>query len=1116
MIYFVCACCRAESSGEISFLQHLTGKKHLAKSNGKVFVGLDQNRWGVRPELSDYFFKQVKDMEVQIAASGGKSWKGSGPAAPSVQKMGISRESIDLLHEALSASTGLAQAPEAEKRRLPTAPLSAAWAMGNARGSAGRPTPKAMEDDRADSSERSRGARPERNASVPPRPWGNRNLQAVRESLPVFEYRSKILKAVNSNQVIIVEGETGCGKTTQVAQYILEEAAEKEEPCMVICTQPRRISAISVSERVADERGEHLGGAVGYAVRMESKASAATCLLFCTTGVLLRRLENDAELAGATHIVVDEVHERGVESDFLLLALRNLCQRRKDLHVVLMSATMDKDLFGRYFGGAPGLTVPGRTFPVKTFYLEDALQVTRHVMDPTAEWCIGGGKGKGKGKGKDSGDANDLDAAKREDLSQAAVRQRYGKYGDRVQAALSRVEQDEVNYDLLVQLLEGDTLQKLDDEAPSDDTPARPSGVLVFLSGAKEIEKVQEALLQSREFRSEPARSWVLPLHGSLPSEDQKKVFNRPPPGVRKIILSTNVAETSVTIDDVGYVVDTSRMKEMRYDASKRMSSLEDTVVSQTNARQRRGRAGRVAPGLAVHLGLTRHRHDKLLDDHQPPEVRRVPLEQLVLRIHATRLHEKLPGCKAAAVCALLLEPPVPQSVAKSVEQLVRLGAISVDSAGRESLTPLGGHLANLPLEARLGKLVLLGAAFGTSATEAALTVAAALQSRNPFVAPFEAREEANKARRKFADKMVSGPVGPSDHLAVLAAYNEWNKLPAWGSEKMDFCHENFLSIRTLQGMSDLKRQLLEILSQAGFVKPGLRAKQVAGAGRATDGSDGVGLALAERGERLEPVHPALLAALLCAALFPQVAMATAPVVQNSKKKKWKSEEAQQEKPKIQVRDAQTGAPVKVKLHPSSVGKEETSLTSPYFAYQELVMTGQLYIRDITPVPPLAMVLFGGNPQKDTINGEEVLTIDGWITLSVQRGLREPLLETRRRLDAIFANWVDRRGRNVQEEMERKGGMELLNVVMQLLSMQDECAPTEAPSKGGAKSQQKQDHLWQERKNKHQHKQALAQHKNKAQGQERPSKPQAFSAAFSVKRAASSSAGGEWKKHKTW
>ncbi|CAE8666397.1 unnamed protein product, partial [Polarella glacialis] len=248
---------------------------------------------------------------------------------------------------------------------------------------------------------------------------------------------------------------------------------------------------------------------------------------------------------------------------------------------------------------APGLTVPGRTFPVKTFYLEDALQVTRHVMDPTAEWCIGGGKGKGKGKGKDSGDANDLDAAKREDLSQAAVRQRYGKYGDRVQAALSRVEQDEVNYDLLVQLLEGDTLQKLDDEAPSDDTPARPSGVLVFLSGAKEIEKVQEALLQSREFRSEPARSWVLPLHGSLPSEDQKKVFNRPPPGVRKIILSTNVAETSVTIDDVGYVVDTSRMKEMRYDASKRMSSLEDTVVSQTNARQRRGRAGRVAPGLA-------------------------------------------------------------------------------------------------------------------------------------------------------------------------------------------------------------------------------------------------------------------------------------------------------------------------------------------------------------------------------------------------------------------------------------------------------------------------------------------------------------------------------------
>ena len=159
---------------------------------------------------------------------------------------------------------------------------------------------------------------------------------------------------------------------------------------------------------------------------------------------------------------------------------------------------------------------------------------------------------------------------------------------------------------------------------------------------------------------------------------EQREVFEHPPPGVRKIVLSTNVAETSVTIDDIGYVLDACRMKEMRYDAVRRMSSLEDTVVSRTNARQRRGRAGRVAPGLAIHLGLTRHRHDQLIDDHQPPEVRRVPLEQLVLRIHATRLHEQSRTGKAIEVCRELLEPPAHSAVEKAVEQLMRLGAIEV------------------------------------------------------------------------------------------------------------------------------------------------------------------------------------------------------------------------------------------------------------------------------------------------------------------------------------------------------------------------------------------------------------------------------------------------------
>jgi HrpA-like RNA helicase len=237
-----------------------------------------------------------------------------------------------------------------------------------------------------------------------------------------------------------------------------------------------------------------------------------------------------------------------------------------------------------------------------------------------------------------------------------------------------------------------------------------------------------------------------------------------------------------------------------------------------------------------------------------------------------------------------LLEPPNALFVKKSVEELVRLGAIDVeDKTGRESLTSLGKHLANLPLEARLGKLVLFGAAFGPAAADAALTIAAALTSRNPFLAPLEAREEAAVAKKSFADKMVGGPIGLSDHLAVLQAYQEWDELPQRGGERYEFCKSNFLSIKTLQGMSEMKRSLLETLSEAGFVKGRLRAKDVLWIGR-QQGNDGVWHALLDRdAPEPEPCPPALVAGLLCAALFPQVATATLP--KQDQPKGWKAKQ---------------------------------------------------------------------------------------------------------------------------------------------------------------------------------------------------------------------------------
>jgi len=1066
---FICAWCHIEISGEVSLLQHVWGGKHQAKAAGRP-LRLLPNRIGIVPELSPRAKQELASgggfsmAAFGGPASGGKS-SSSSKSMPKANGLQTGSQKVSTGDGGASQRVGLCK----ESEKLLTAALAAMPAIRPP--AAAAPAASAIKRSRWDEigheNSRETGVNAAgKVAQVPSIAHGNPALAPLREALPVHEHRALILRTIGENQVCIIEGETGCGKTTQVAQYIIEDAALRGAPCSVVCTQPRRISAISVAERVAQERGEAIGGAVGYSVRLESKACGNTCLLFCTTGILLRRLETDADLHGTTHVLVDEVHERGVESDFLLLALRDLSQRRRDLKVVMMSATMDKELFGNYFGGAPGLTIPGRTFPVETFFVEHALQATGHVLNPSAEWAVG--KGKGKGKGIDTKERDSLDAPKREDVSAFAVQSRYGAYARSVQVALCGMEQDAVNYELVVQLLSGDTLARMGLAGAAE---ARPTGVLVFMSGAKEIENLQDILRQTDEFKLEPARSWVLPLHGGLPTDDQRKVFERPPEGVRKIVIATNVAETAITINDIGYVVDTCRMKEMRYDAVRCMSSLEDTVVSRTNARQRRGRAGRVAPGLCVHVGLTKHRHDELVDDHQPPEVQRTPLEHLVLRIHAVGLHSRDPSGKAAAICARLIEPPNPAFVAKAVEQLVRLGALELEpGSGREHLTALGGHLARLPLEARLGKLVLYGTAFGPSATDAALTVAAALTSRNPFLAPLECRDEAAKAKRKFADSMVIGPVGPSDHMAVLAAYREWDSMPAQGDARYEFCKANFLSIKTLQGMSELKRSLLETLSEAGFVRPGIRARDVAWAGRRRDGSDGVLLTLTSD-EPTERTPPALIAALLCAALFPQVATATMPQVSMPKKQKTISNE-NLPKPKLVVRDAETNEPVKVKLHPGSVSAQETTLSSPYIVYQDLVKTTQLYIRDVTPVPPLALALFSGTLTAGTgyaaARGHAELVVDGWIKLAVPAQGRDLLLEMHKRLDAVFTSWVGRSRGQADRGHSEAGGAELLRAIVQLLSIQEECAPSNLQPQKHQQQQQGQQKkaLWQGWKHK--------------------------------------------------
>jgi len=699
-----------------------------------------------------------------------------------------------------------------------------------------------------------------------------------------------------------------------------------------------------------------------------------------------------------------------------------------------MSATLDAALFSNYFGGAPVVKVPGRTYPVQSLFLEDALAMTGHVVTPGAKWAARGNEAQGEDSECEQ---------QREEFSTQSLQERYAGYDPGVWAALQTLDQDAVNYELLVQLI---CAAVSGDEILTTDAREAHGAVLVFLPGAKEISTLQQALLQTPQFWKEPARSWILALHGSLPPEEQRKVFRRPPVGVKKVVLATNVAETSITIDDVSVVVDSARMKEMRFDSIRRLSSLEDVVVARSNARQRRGRAGRVAAGVAVHL-ITKYRHDNLIDDHQQPEVRRVPLEQLILRIHSIKTHlaegPSTKGRNAAAVCAQLLQPPTPTAVEKAVEELVRLGALVVDhQEGTEELTPLGCHLARLPVDARIGKLILLGAVFGPEVTDHALTIAAALTHQSPFQSPMHLRDQADRVRRCFAEALANDRMGLSDHLAVLSAYCEMDALPS--GQKVDFCWSNYLAPKIMQAMGGLKRQLLEQLSSAGFVRPGLRAHEIEALGH-RDGSDGVRLALlgtelaAQTPVGLQAKQGPLLAALLCAALFPQVARVA--VAQSSSKKR---KAGGNEQMKLYVQMA--GEEVEVKIHPSSVAAWKNKVGPGFVVYHELVKTTQLYMRDVTPVPPLALLLFGGALEVESTEdgaarliqgpaGEEVLlTVDkGWVQILAPARLLQALTTVRAQLDALLRRRTERGCEAAADRSAADAEDALLGAVVKLL-----------------------------------------------------------------------------------
>ncbi|KAI4906415.1 hypothetical protein J4E90_010634 [Alternaria incomplexa] len=601
-----------------------------------------------------------------------------------------------------------------------------------------------------------------------------------RMNLPVFNFRDEILSTVDKNQVTIICGETGCGKSTQIPAFVLEHELSQGKACKVYCTEPRRISAISLAQRVSEELGEgpkdlgSIRSLVGYAIRLESKTSSQTRLVYATVGVVLRMLESSGGLQEVTHLVIDEVHERSIDTDFLLVILRSLMERRPELKVILMSATVDAARFSRYLNDAPILTVPGRTFPVQTRYLENAVELTHYAGASDAT------------KAAATSD-NDEDDGITSDKS--GIPNKLPGYSQLTRDVLSNYDEYAIDYDLITRLIE---------TVAFDPQLSRfSSAILVFLPGLAEIRQLNDILASHPSFKAD---WYVYPLHSTISSEDQQAAFLVPPPGVRKIVLATNIAETGVTIPDITCVVDTGKHKEMRFDERRQLSRLTQSFISRANAKQRRGRAGRVQEGLCFHL-FTKYRHDSLMAEQQTPEMLRLSLQDLVMRVKICKLGD------IEATLAQALDPPSSRNIRRAIDALVEVDALTPS----EELTPLGRQIAKLPLDAHLGKLVLLASTF--ACVDVAITIAAIVSSKSPFLSPFQQKQRADIARLAFKK-------GDSDLLTTYNAYRAWKAVCTTpGRSEMQFCHKNFLSPQNLGNIEDLKAQLFSSLVEAGFIQ---------------------------------------------------------------------------------------------------------------------------------------------------------------------------------------------------------------------------------------------------------------------------------------------------------
>ncbi|XGW27233.1 hypothetical protein V3C99_007665 [Haemonchus contortus] len=550
-----------------------------------------------------------------------------------------------------------------------------------------------------------------------------KELRKSQKDLPIAERKHEILELLQNNQVLIIAGDTGCGKSTQVPQYLLQNGYVG-----IACTQPRRIACTALARRVAYETLNAYGTEVAYQIRFETTKSKRTKMLFLTEGLLLRQMENDSLLQQYNVVILDEVHERHLSSDLLIGLLRDLIGKRDDLKLILMSATINLELFKNYFEGAPVVQVPGRLFPIQLRY------------HPIKQYI-----------------------------------------------AENEKKSHKIDPEPYVRILE-----LIDKQFPSTER----GDALVFLNGVAEITTVAEALKTYAEL----TKGWIiLMLHSTLSVDEQDKVFDVAPSGVRKCILSTNIAETSVTIDGIRFVIDSGKVNLIKHETSSGTQKLSEFWVSKASADQRKGRAGRTGPGICYRL-YSEEQYSKM-EDFTTSEINRVSLQDMALRMISLNL-----GLDPRTFP--FIERPEEEKLNEALNILKFQGVLYPDRDNQ--LTALGSTIAKLPVDVAIAKMLVLGCV--VDHVEVILTVAAGLSVQSPFTNRSYRELDVVQRREGLTNSM-------GDPFTLIEIFREWMLQKSTTGKVRRWALENGIDEHRMFEISKLRFQYRQILEDAGLIE---------------------------------------------------------------------------------------------------------------------------------------------------------------------------------------------------------------------------------------------------------------------------------------------------------